>query len=235
MKVIVHNKFGDPSEVAKCEDRPVPKPKADEVRLRMKLSPVHNHDYLTVKGEYGYKPELPTIGGTEALGIVDEVGSDVKSLSVGDRVNVAGLAGVWAEFFVAPENRVSAVNKDVPDELAAQMGSMPFSAALALNQLEAESGQWVVVNAANGAVGKTLTQVGQERGLKVAGIVRSKSSRKQLQELGFENVFATSDDDWKDQLLDAVGDGRVAGGVEMVGGEAAGELLRTERTISVEF
>jgi D-arabinose 1-dehydrogenase-like Zn-dependent alcohol dehydrogenase len=41
------------------------------VRIRTVLASIHNHDLLTVRGLYGYKPTLPAIGGSEALGVVD--------------------------------------------------------------------------------------------------------------------------------------------------------------------
>lgn len=225
MKAVVHSKFGNPSEVVSCEQRPEPEPQSGQIRVRMKLSPVHNHDFLTVKGLYGNKPQLPAIGGTEAMGIVDRVGPDVTHVQVGDRVTIARAAGAWAEYFVAPANAALPIAASVPDELAAQLSSMPFSAALALNQLGAQPGEWVVINAANGAVGKTLAQVAANRGVQVAGIVRSKSSQTHLKELGFKHVFASSDADWQEQVRGVIGEVRVAGGVDMVGGAAAGDLM----------
>ena len=64
----------------------------------MVLSPIHNHDLWTVRGNYGYKPELPgAIGGSEALGIVEAVGEGVDEALIGKRVTAAGFHGAWAE------------------------------------------------------------------------------------------------------------------------------------------
>ena len=41
------------------------------VRIKTLLSPIHHHDLWTVRGQYGYKPTLPAIGGSEAVGTVD--------------------------------------------------------------------------------------------------------------------------------------------------------------------
>lgn len=35
----------------------------------MQLAPIHNHDLLTIRGQYGYRPALPVIGGSEGLGV----------------------------------------------------------------------------------------------------------------------------------------------------------------------
>ncbi len=68
----------------------------------MTHSPVHNHDLWTIRGEYGYKPELPgAIGGSEALGTVEAVGESVDGALIGKRVATSGIDGSWAEYFTA--------------------------------------------------------------------------------------------------------------------------------------
>lgn len=62
MKSIIHQVFGEPVDVLAAAEMPKPEPKAGEVRIKMILSPMHNHDVWTVRGSYGYKPTLPAIG-----------------------------------------------------------------------------------------------------------------------------------------------------------------------------
>ncbi len=66
--------FGEPADVLTAEERPVPTPGAGEVLVRTVLSPIHNHDLWTIRGTYGFKPELPAASGTEALGVVEALG-----------------------------------------------------------------------------------------------------------------------------------------------------------------
>ncbi len=47
---------------------------------------------MTVAGTYGIKPPLPAIGGTEALGMVEELGAGVENLQVGQCV-IGGWQG----------------------------------------------------------------------------------------------------------------------------------------------
>ena len=77
MRVALFERFGDPAEVLVSAERPKPGPGPGEIRVRMVLSPIHNHDLWTVRGTYGHKPELPAIGGSEALGVVDALGDGV--------------------------------------------------------------------------------------------------------------------------------------------------------------
>ncbi|MBI4047050.1 MAG: alcohol dehydrogenase, partial [Devosia nanyangense] len=59
MRSVIYEKFGNPAEVLTTVERPVPEPGPGQVRLRLVLSPIHNHDLSTIAGTYGYKPELP--------------------------------------------------------------------------------------------------------------------------------------------------------------------------------
>ncbi|MFV0276370.1 MAG: zinc-binding dehydrogenase, partial [Parahaliea sp.] len=237
MNAATYSKFGTPEQVVSTQSIGTCEPGAGEIRIRMQLSPVHNHDVLTIRGEYGYQPELPATGGSEALGIVDSVGQGVEHFAIGDRVNVVAVNGAWAETFIAPAANAAKMPTNVPDELAAQLTAMPFSAVMALNALKAERGDWILVNAANGAVGKTIAQVAASRGVNVANIVRSQTSRQTLLDLGFEAVFTTSDTDWTAQIQSKIGGARVAAAVDMVGGTAANDLLTllSERSVLLVF
>ena len=136
----IHNTFGNPVEVLQAGERPLPYPGEGEVRIRTLLSPIHNHDLWTVRGQYGYKPQLPAIGGSEAVGIVDALGEGVEGIAVGQRVAAASVHGTWAEYFIAPSLLVVPMPDAIPDQAAAQLIAMPFSAITLLDFLEVQSG-----------------------------------------------------------------------------------------------
>ena len=92
-----------------------------EIRVRMVLSPIHNHDLWTIAGEYGVKPALPAIGGTEALGVVDKLGEGVTTPALGRRVTGSGVADTWAEYFLARAAAVVPVPDAISDEVACQL------------------------------------------------------------------------------------------------------------------
>ncbi|MDO8383526.1 MAG: alcohol dehydrogenase catalytic domain-containing protein, partial [Microbacterium sp.] len=77
MRALIHTTFGEASDVLEVVERLIPEPSAGEVRVRTVLSPIHNHDLWTIRGTYGFKPDLPALAGTEALGVVDSVGEGV--------------------------------------------------------------------------------------------------------------------------------------------------------------
>ncbi len=225
MRSATYNTFGKPTEVLSLGDSPVPEPKADEVRVKTILASIHNHDLLTIRGQYGFKPELPAIGGSEAVGIVDAIGDDVKNVKVGQRVAAASVQATWAEYFVVAEDMVFAVPDDLEDEIAAQLIAMPLSALMVIEFLELKSGQWVIHNAANGAVGTSLAMLAAARGINTINVVRSADAVAELEALGIKNNINSSDEDWKDQVRKIIGDDKISGAIDSVGGKSSNDLL----------
>ncbi|PRB09038.1 zinc-binding dehydrogenase [Microbacterium sp. MYb64] len=224
MRALVHSSFGDPAEVLSVQDVPSPEPGPGQVRLRVLLATVHNHDLLTVRGLYGYKPELPARSGTEAVGVVDAVGEGVDAALLGRRVTVGGAFGAWAEFVLAPAAGVIPVPDDIPDEQAAQLGSMPFSAISVLDSLGLAAGDWMIQNAANGAVGRMVAQLGAARGVHVVSLVRRAEGIVELEAQGVQNVVATDAEDWQDRVRALTAGAAIRAGIDSVGGEASGQV-----------
>ena len=225
MRALVQPSFGDPSEVLSVQEVPDPEPGPGQALVRVLLSPIHNHDLWTVRGSYGFKPEMPARAGTEAVGVVEALGEGVEGLEVGQRVATGGSFGAWAELIVAPAAGLVPVPEGVDDEVAAQLVSMPFSAIALLDHLEVDEGDWIVQNAANGAVGRLLAQLAEARGVHVLGLVRRAAGVEELRDQGIEHVVATDDDGWRDRVRDIVGDHPLVAGVDSVGGTAAGDLV----------
>lgn len=225
MRALIHDTFGDPAEVLHVADVETPEPGPGEVRVRTVLASIHNHDLWTIRGTYGFKPELPARSGTEAVGVVDAVGEGVTTLQPGQRVVTGGTFGVWAEYFVAPAAALVPVPDGIDDEAAAQLISMPFSALSLLEYLDVAPGQWIAQNAANGAVGRLVAQFAAARGVHVLGLVRRAEGIAELAEAGISGVVATDDDTWRDRVIEITGGAPIVAGVDSVGGSASDDVL----------
>lgn len=225
MRALVQQKFGNPAEELSVEEVEAPTPGPGEALVRVLLSPIHNHDLWTVRGSYGFKPEMPARAGTELVGVVEALGEGVEGLSVGQRVASGGTFGAWAEYVVAPARGLVPVPDGIDDEAASQLVSMPFSAIALLDSLELSEGDWLVQNAANGAVGRLVAQLAAARGVHVLGLVRRAEGVEELRAQGIEGVVATDDDGWRDRVRGIVGDAPVVAGVDSVGGSAAGDVV----------
>jgi NADPH:quinone reductase-like Zn-dependent oxidoreductase len=224
MRCVVYNAFGAPAEVLHLADRPVPEPGPGEIRVRMVLSPIHNHDLWTIRGEYGVKPALPAIGGTEALGVVDKLGEGVTTPALGQRVTGAAV-NTWAEYFVARAATIIPVPDAISDDVACQLAAMPLSAMMALEELGVQPGQWMIQNAATGAVGKTLAMIAKARGVHVVNVVRRAAGVAELAALGIDNAISTAEPGWQKRVKDMTGGTPIVAALDSVGGEESGQLL----------
>ena len=224
MRSVVHSSFGEPADVLAAADSPLPEPGPGQVRVRMRLSPIHNHDLWTVRGQYGYKPTLPAIAGSEAMGVVDALGEGVEGFALGQRVTTAGARGAWAEYFVVPANSLVPVPDAIDDATAAQLVAMPLSALMLLEMLQVEAGDWIVQNAANGAVGKALAMLAKARGVHVLNLVRREQGVAEMAAQGIGNTVCTAHEGWKAQARELMAGARPKAAVDSVAGPASGVI-----------
>jgi NADPH:quinone reductase-like Zn-dependent oxidoreductase len=203
MRAIRYSRFGEPAEVATAQEVENPAAGAGEATVRILLSPIHNHDLATIRGIYGVKPKLPAIGGSEALGEVD-----------GKRVAVPA-PGVWAQRVVVPPALLLPIPDGVPDEVAAQLIAMPLSSVVLLDELRVKAGDWIVQNAANGAVGRTVMRLAQRAGINVVNLVRRESSAEELRSYGAQHVVV-QDANWAERVREIAGKNPIARVVDSV-------------------
>ncbi len=225
MRSVVHFSFGDPAQVLELAERPLPQPGPGEVRIAMRRAPIHNHDLWTIRGQYGYKPVLPAVGGSEAAGVVDALGEGVDAVAIGQRVVVAGVHETWAEDFLAPAAALVPLPDAIDDDLGCQLIAMPLSALMLLEDLGVQPGQWIVQNAANGAVGKTLAMLAAGRGIRVVSLVRRDEAVEELAALGIDNVISTAQPDWPLRVRALVGDAPIVRAIDSLAGEASAALM----------
>ncbi len=237
MRSAIHTQFGEPADLLHLAEMEIPEPGAGEVRIRTLLSPIHNHDLWTVRGSYGYKPSLPAIGGSEAVGIVEALGDGVAPEMLHRRVAVASVHGTWAEYFLAPAAGLVPVPDAISDEAAAQLIAMPFSAISLLEFLNVNAGDWIIQNTANGAVGKTVAMLAKARGVHSVNLVRRDAGIEELAALGIANVVSTAKEGWKKGVHDLTGGMPLRAAVDSIGGTASGDLaeLLGEKGLLVSF
>ncbi len=224
MRAIVVTEFGKPADVLKPSERPVPEPQAGEVRVKIRLSPIHNHDLMIAAGKYGMLPALPFVPGTEAMGEIDALGPGVSGFETGQRVAFGGQ-GLWSEYAVVKAGGLIPLPDAISDEIACQLVSMPLSTLVLLEDLEVGEGDWIVQNAANGAVGKVLNLFAQKRGINVINLVRREGAAKDLADLGFSNIIVTEDEGWTDKAKSLAKGAPIVRALDSVGGEATDAIM----------
>jgi propanol-preferring alcohol dehydrogenase len=93
MRAMVLDRRG---EALQLREVPAPRPSAGQVLLRVRSCGVCRTDLHIVDGELP-QPKLPLIPGHQIVGIVEATGSEVSSLSIGDRVGVPWLGWTCGE------------------------------------------------------------------------------------------------------------------------------------------
>lgn len=225
MRIAIHSAIGQPEDVLKIEQTVRPELKPKHVLLEMILAPIHTHDLMQISGTYGIKPELPARAGTEAVARILALGEGVSHLHIGQRVAVSGAFGTWAEEFVVPLDQVVPVPDDISDELAAQLLVMPMSATVVLDDLGVKPNQWMMLNAAAGAVGKNLALLAAARKIKVIALVNSDDKVQELQELGVALAVNTQHPKWPQLIKVALKGAPLLFALDSVAGSLTGEML----------
>jgi NADPH:quinone reductase len=203
MKALQYDHFGEPADVVKLRDVQAPLSSAEEVLVRVRLSPIHNHDLATIRGIYGVKPALPAVGGTEILGEVD-----------GRRVG-ALARGAWAEYAIAHPDGLVPIPDGISDEIGAQLLAMPMSAIALFDDLRVGKGEWIVQNAANGSVGRTIIAVARKAGVNVLNLVRRDDAAGELRANGAQYVIVQQGD-WVSRVREVTSNAPIARVVDSV-------------------
>lgn len=187
MKAIEFKRKGNPQEVLELIERTKPSPEAGEVLIKVKKANIVPADIMFIQGMYGIRPELPQVGGFEATGTIEAVGEGVR-YEVGTQVIFTGT-GVWAEYVCVDARSVIPKPDPMSDQVAAQAFINPLTAYGMLMEANLQSGDWLMLTAANSAFSKFVIQLATSRGIQVIGTVRSDDQKEDLIALGAKAII----------------------------------------------
>jgi NADPH:quinone reductase-like Zn-dependent oxidoreductase len=224
VRAIQITEFGAPEDVVRLVDLPEPPaPGVGEVKVGVEFSPLNKHDLLVVGGALG-QPPLPLVLGNEGVGRIIEVGPDVDTVAVGDLVVLPLFAGAWRERLVLPAEGLFRLPEGRVEQFS-MLGSNPPTAGLILSEYsDLEPGDWIVQNAANSGVGRSLIALAKARGFRTINLARDESVFAGLTASGADIVHL-DDATAAEVVRKAIGDARVALAVDSVGGDAPARLL----------
>src|SRR3954451_12426610 len=185
MKAVTFAEYGGP-DVLRVADVEEPHPGPGQVRVAVRASGVNPIDWKARSGMLRdvMAVSFPVIDGREAAGVVDEVGTDVSGVAVGDEVFGFAVGGSAAEHAVL-------------DDFARKPPGLSWEAAAALPVAVETSvrvftvlggvgeGQTLVVNGAAGGVGVAAVQLARTRGARVIGTA-GEANHDFLRSLGAE-------------------------------------------------
>lgn len=211
MKAINVSKFGGP-EVLIYSDVDEPTPGSTEVKVRLYAAGVNPNDTYVRTGTYAfYKPELPYTPGFDGAGIIENVGSEVNDLKVGDRVFVAALlanknTGTYAQKVVCDATAVHKIPDSISFSEGAALGIPALTAYRALfHRAKIKSDDFVLIHGASGGVGTLAVQMAKSHGATVAGTASTDVGKKLIKNLGADFAFDHLNDDNIDEFLELTG------------------------------
>jgi NADPH:quinone reductase-like Zn-dependent oxidoreductase len=198
MKAMVFMKYG-PTDVLRIEKVKKPKPKDDEVLVKVHAVAINDWDWHIFRGTmlvnrmiFGlFKPRKPTIIGCDISGVVDKVGKNVKKLKKGDEVygdlSDSGFGG-FAEYAVAPEDALALKSKKMTFEEAAATPQAGLLALQGFKKGRFKKGQKVLINGAGGGVGTFIVQIAKDSGVEMTGVDK-KNKLKFMTSMGYDHVI----------------------------------------------
>ena len=225
-RAVIAEAFGTPESYA-LRDLPPRALGPNEVRVAIRAAGISYVDVLTAEGRYQVKPPLPFVPGSEAAGLVSEVGEGVTGLTSGQRVSVSGWGGLFAEEAVLPARMV----RPLPDGLGfAEAAVFPVSYATAWHALvdrgQVKPGEALLVLGAGGATGYAAVQVGKHLGARVIASASSAAKRALALAGGADAAVEARAEDWRDQVKAANGGKPVDVVFDPVGGDATDPAFR---------
>jgi NADPH:quinone reductase-like Zn-dependent oxidoreductase len=198
MNAIVFRKYGS-VDVLKLEALPIPSPGPDEVLIKVKYASVNSWDWDWVRGKPfivrlftgPFRPPYKILG-ADISGIVESIGTNVKSFKPGDAImgDISGCHwGGFAEYVTASEK--SLIKK--PENLSfAEAAAIPQAGILAWQGLHQygpiQPGQKVLINGSGGGVGSFAIQLAKMFGAEVTA-VDTADKFEFMQELGTDYLI----------------------------------------------
>lgn len=140
---------------------------------------------------------FPLVPGSEAAGVVLEVGHGVDWLNPGDRIAYAVTTGAYAQERVIDASRVVKVPDGISDEQAAAMMLKGMTAEYLLRRtFKVKAGDTILFHAAAGGVGLILGQWAKHLGATVIGTASSSDKIELARAHGFDHVINYKEQDF---------------------------------------
>ncbi|HEV2764747.1 MAG TPA: zinc-binding dehydrogenase [Pyrinomonadaceae bacterium] len=227
MKAVIFREHGGP-EVLSYEERPEPRPRANEVLVEVRACALNHLDVWVRKGLPGIPVPLPHILGNDVAGVVREVGELVGWVRAGDEVMLQpGVScghcyeclrgadnlcpeydmlgyrrdGGYAELVTAPAVNVVLKPAALSWEEAAALPLVTVTAwHMLVTRARVQPGEDVLIHAAGSGVGSVGIQVAKLRGARVIATAGSDAKLERARELGADETVNYTNPEWPKEV-----------------------------------
>ena len=222
MKAVRFHGFGQPGNVAVCDEVEEPGPlEADEFLIEIVAFPINPADLLLLRGNYASRPALPALLGAEGVGRIIGVGSAVENLVENDWVIPLGREN-WVQHKKERAPNVIKVPANMDPLQFAMLKVNPATAHLLLSEyVSLNPGDVVIQNAGNSGVGRALAAIARTRHITVLSVVRGHDAAATI---GGNAIALIDDDDLAIRAREAANGAPIRLGIDAVGGSATDRL-----------
>ncbi|MEI9954250.1 MAG: quinone oxidoreductase [Pseudomonadota bacterium] len=204
-RAIRFTRTGGP-EVLELEELALPEPKPGEALVRHRAIGVNFIDTYHRSGLYPLP--LPSGLGSEAAGVVEQIGPGVTCIRVGERVAYAGAGApaAYAEARLVPADRLVPLPDDISDDVAAAALLKGMTAEFLIHRtFPVAAGQTVLFHAAAGGVGLIACQWLNKLGARVIGTVGSDAKRELALAHGCHEVIVLDRENFPERVRELTG------------------------------
>lgn len=256
MKAVVFEQHGGP-EVLKYKDVPDPKPGRGDVLIEVKATSINHIDIFLRRGMPGVKIPLPKIVGSDAAGIVREVGSDVIGISAGQRVTInpgiscgrcefcsAGYGSQCVSYAMVGENRDGSYAEllavpahivlPIPDSFSfeeAAAAPLVFLTAWSMMVVKGNirPGEDVLILGAGAGVGMAAIQIAKLVGCQVFATASSDEKLEKARKLGADVLINYKSEEFDKKIRELTSKRGVDVVVDYIGADTWVRSLRSAR------
>jgi putative PIG3 family NAD(P)H quinone oxidoreductase len=197
-------------------DRPVPRPGAGEVLVKVMAAGVNRPDVLQRRGMYPPPPGAPDVLGLEVAG---EVVAGAEEL-IGEKVCALVAGGGYAQYCLAPAGTCLRVPDAISLIEAAAMPETLFTVWVNLFERGfAADGDWVLVHGGTSGIGTMAIALGQLFGLKLIVTCGSDEKCARAKDLGADAAINYRTQDFVEEVHRVTNRVGVNIVIDMVGGD----------------
>ncbi len=207
-------------EVLKPAKRPVPKPGANELLVKVAAAGVNRPDVAQRLGFYPPPPGAPDIPGLEIAGEVVAAGPGIEGgWKIGDKLCALVIGGGYAEYCIAPAPQCLAIPKGYDMVKAAALPETFFTVWTNVFERGAlKPDETLLVHGGASGIGTTTIQLAKAFGAKVLATAGSDERVKACLKLGADRAINYKTEDFAAVVKDFTGGKGVDVVLDMVGG-----------------
>lgn len=173
----------------------------NDVLIKVEAFGLNFAEVMARLGLYRDAPDLPFIPGYDCVGRVVEIGKNVDSSFLNQRVAGMTRFGSYAEYCIASAEAIVEIGEEmdagIGTAIGVQYNTAYYSSCEAINLFE---GDTVLIHAAAGGVGTALVQIAKWKGCRIVGIASTEDKINKLKAAGVDLAINRKKDDYQEVI-----------------------------------